>query len=129
MASRSRRGLLNLPESAAPLRPEEGRLAGTTHLRVVGGRDDRRRGRRRSASASGRRLGQHDRGLVLAFAAGAILTMLADTMMPEAFEKGGRAAVSTTLGFAVAVLPLRGVGASEARANRSPCAFLAHRDD
>jgi zinc transporter, ZIP family len=42
---------------------------------------------------------------VLAFAAGAILTMLADTMMPEAFEKGGRAAgLLTTLGFAAAVL-------------------------
>jgi ZIP family zinc transporter len=40
---------------------------------------------------------------VLAFAAGAILTMLADTMMPEAFEQGGRAAgLLTTLGFAVA---------------------------
>jgi ZIP family zinc transporter len=42
---------------------------------------------------------------VLAFAAGAILTMLADTMMPEAFEKGGRAAgLLTTAGFATAVL-------------------------
>jgi zinc transporter, ZIP family len=42
---------------------------------------------------------------VLAFAAGAILTMLADTMMPEAFEKGGRVAgLATTLGFATAVL-------------------------
>jgi zinc transporter, ZIP family len=42
---------------------------------------------------------------VLAFAAGAILTMLADTMMPEAFEKGGRAAgLLTTLGFATAVV-------------------------
>jgi ZIP family zinc transporter len=41
---------------------------------------------------------------VLAFAAGAILTMLADTMMPEAFERGGRAAgLLTTLGFATAV--------------------------
>ncbi|HEU6445406.1 MAG TPA: hypothetical protein VFL61_10150 [Gaiellaceae bacterium] len=41
---------------------------------------------------------------VLAFAAGAILTMLADTMMPEAFEKGGRAVgLLTTLGFAAAV--------------------------
>jgi len=40
---------------------------------------------------------------VLAFAAGAILTMLADTMMPEAFENGGKlAGVVTTLGFAVA---------------------------
>ena len=40
---------------------------------------------------------------VLAFAAGAIITMLADTMMPEAFEHGGKlAGVVTTLGFAVA---------------------------
>ena len=40
---------------------------------------------------------------VLAFAGGAILTMLADTMMPEAFEKGGRwVGVLTTLGFATA---------------------------
>jgi ZIP family zinc transporter len=40
---------------------------------------------------------------VLCFAAGAILTMLADTMMPEAFEHGGMlVGVVTTLGFAVA---------------------------
>ena len=40
---------------------------------------------------------------VLAFAAGAILTMLADTMMPEAYEHGGRlVGVVTTLGFVVA---------------------------
>jgi ZIP family zinc transporter len=40
---------------------------------------------------------------VLAFAAGAILTMLADTMMPEAFEHGGKVVgLFTTLGFAVA---------------------------
>jgi zinc transporter, ZIP family len=40
---------------------------------------------------------------VLSFAAGAILTMLADTMMPEAFEHGGKlVGVLTTLGFAVA---------------------------
>ena len=40
---------------------------------------------------------------MLAFAAGAILTMLADTMMPEAFEQGGKAVgLVTTLGFAVA---------------------------
>jgi zinc transporter, ZIP family len=40
---------------------------------------------------------------VLAFAAGAIITMLADTMMPEAFEHGGKlTGVVTTLGFAVA---------------------------
>src|SRR4249920_950926 len=40
---------------------------------------------------------------VLAFAAGAILTMLANTMMPEAFEHGGKwVGIMVTLGFAVA---------------------------
>jgi ZIP family zinc transporter len=40
---------------------------------------------------------------VLAFAGGAILTMLADTMMPQAFEHGGKlAGVLTTVGFATA---------------------------
>jgi len=40
---------------------------------------------------------------VLAFAAGAILTMLAETMMPEAFEQAGRlVGLFTTLGFALA---------------------------
>jgi ZIP family zinc transporter len=40
---------------------------------------------------------------VLAFAGGAVLTMLADTMMPEAFEHGGRlVGVFTTIGFALA---------------------------
>ena len=40
---------------------------------------------------------------VLAFAAGAILTMLADTMMPEAFARGGKlVGLATTLGFGVA---------------------------
>jgi ZIP family zinc transporter len=39
----------------------------------------------------------------LAFAGGAILTMLATSMMPEAFEHGGRASgLTTVLGFAVA---------------------------
>ncbi len=40
---------------------------------------------------------------VLAFAGGAILTMLAETMLPEAYEHGGKfVGVVTTLGFAVA---------------------------
>jgi ZIP family zinc transporter len=40
---------------------------------------------------------------VLAFSAGGILTMLADTMMPEAFEHGGKlVGLATTIGFAVA---------------------------
>jgi ZIP family zinc transporter len=42
-------------------------------------------------------------GFVLTFAAGAILTMLANTMMPEAFEHGGKlVGIMVTLGFAVA---------------------------
>lgn len=40
---------------------------------------------------------------VLAFAGGAILVMLADTMMPEAFELGGKpAGLATAVGFALA---------------------------
>jgi zinc transporter, ZIP family len=40
-----------------------------------------------------------------AFAAGAVLTMLADTMMPEAFKHGGRVTgLFTVLGFALAFL-------------------------
>ncbi|MET0817536.1 MAG: ZIP family zinc transporter [Solirubrobacteraceae bacterium] len=40
---------------------------------------------------------------VMAFAAGAILTMLADTMMPEAFEHGGPyVGLATTAGFGLA---------------------------
>jgi ZIP family zinc transporter len=43
--------------------------------------------------------------LIQAFAAGAILTMLADTMMPEAFEEGGTVVgLMTLLGFALAFL-------------------------
>jgi zinc transporter, ZIP family len=40
---------------------------------------------------------------VLSFAGGAILTMLADTMMPEAFDHGGRyVGLATTAGFGLA---------------------------
>src|SRR5438445_5686330 len=42
---------------------------------------------------------------VLTFAAGAVLTMLADTMMPEEYEHGGKlVGVVTTLGFALAFM-------------------------
>jgi ZIP family zinc transporter len=42
-------------------------------------------------------------GFVLAFAGGAILTMLAETMMPEAFKHGGKlVGLATTFGFALA---------------------------
>lgn len=44
-------------------------------------------------------------GIIEAFAAGAILAMLADTMMPEAFEEGGFSiAILTVLGFLVAFI-------------------------
>ncbi|MBA3415305.1 MAG: ZIP family zinc transporter [Chloroflexia bacterium] len=44
-------------------------------------------------------------GALLALAAGAILAMLADTMMPEAFENGGPlVAMATAIGFACAFL-------------------------
>ena len=40
---------------------------------------------------------------VLGFAGGAILTMLADTMMPEAYDHGGKlVGLLTTLGFGLA---------------------------
>jgi zinc transporter, ZIP family len=43
--------------------------------------------------------------LIQAFAGGAVLTMLADTMMPQAYQHGGRAVgLCTVLGFAVAYL-------------------------
>jgi ZIP family zinc transporter len=45
----------------------------------------------------------HVVAFVLSFAGGAILTMLADTMMPEAFEHEGKlVGIVTTLGFALA---------------------------
>lgn len=45
----------------------------------------------------------HTLAFVMSFAGGAILTMLADTMMPEAFEHGGRlVGLVTTFGFALA---------------------------
>ena len=98
--------LSNLPESAAA----------TSGLKKAGWQDARIYGLWASvtlvagvAAALGYKLLGGASGntvaFVLAFAAGAILTMLADTMMPEAFEKGGRAAgLLTTLGFATAVL-------------------------
>ncbi|HEX9995406.1 MAG TPA: hypothetical protein VGB14_20975 [Acidimicrobiales bacterium] len=44
-------------------------------------------------------------GFIQAFAAGAILTMLADTMMPESYEHGGAAVgLVTVAGFALAFL-------------------------
>jgi len=46
-----------------------------------------------------------DAAYVQAFAAGAVLTMLADTMMPEAYEHGGKlAGLLTVLGFGAAAL-------------------------
>ena len=68
------------------------------------------RGSSPSAAASAARfLGARRRlaarlAFVLSFAAGATPTMLADTMMPEAFEEGGKlVGLFTVLGFALAV--------------------------
>ena len=60
------------------------------------------------AALVGYRIFQHTSPTAVAvvdgFAAGAILTMLADTMMPEAFAYGGReVGLLTTFGFALAV--------------------------
>lgn len=50
-------------------------------------------------------------GTVQAFAAGALLVMLVDAMVPEAFRKGGRAAgLATVLGYALSVLLSEVVG-------------------
>jgi hypothetical protein len=63
---------------------------------------------RRVADERGQRRDGRDRScdllaFVLAFAAGAILTMLADTTMPEAYEHSGAfVGVMTTLGFITA---------------------------
>jgi ZIP family zinc transporter len=47
--------------------------------------------------------GGHFQALINGFAAGALLVMLVDSMIPEATEKSGRVAgLATTLGFAVA---------------------------
>ena len=47
-------------------------------------------------------MGAEGGAFATAFAAGAVLVMLADTLMPEAFELGGReAGLLTALGFAV----------------------------
>lgn len=55
-------------------------------------------------------LGQEVDVLLEAFAAGAILAMLSESMIPEAYQTGGRAVgLATTLGFAVAAyLALQG---------------------
>jgi len=48
-------------------------------------------------------MGSDGGAFALAFAGGAVLVMLADTLMPEAFELGGReAGLLTALGFALA---------------------------
>ena len=50
-----------------------------------------------------RETGGHFQALINGFAAGALLVMLVDSMIPEATEKSGRVAgLATTLGFAVA---------------------------
>jgi len=51
------------------------------------------------------RLPTADGGIAQAFAAGAMLTMLADAMMPEAFEHGGKVVgVCTVMGYLFAAV-------------------------
>lgn len=55
-----------------------------------------------------REIDPNNLGIIEAFAAGAILAMLADTMMPEAFEEGGATiGLVTVLGFIVAFVASR----------------------
>ncbi len=50
-------------------------------------------------------LGGNARAFMLTFSAGALLTMLADSMMPEAYKDSGKlAGVVTTIGFGVAYI-------------------------
>jgi zinc transporter, ZIP family len=50
-------------------------------------------------------LAERDGAIVLAFAGGAVLTMLASTMIPEAYEEGGKlVGIVTVLGFMLAIL-------------------------
>ena len=50
-------------------------------------------------------MAERDGALVLAFAGGAVLTMLASTMIPEAYEEGGKlVGIVTVLGFMLAIL-------------------------
>ena len=96
----------NLPESISS-------TAGLVGERLGDGRGSSGCGRRSRvvsglASLAGYGLFQEASGdvvaFVLSFAAGAILTMLADTMMPEAYEDGGKlVGVVTVLGFCVAL--------------------------
>ncbi|MGE5509099.1 MAG: ZIP family metal transporter [Chitinophagales bacterium] len=54
------------------------------------------------------RVGGDVLGFLLAFAAGAVLAMLADTLLPEAFRGGGRlTSLATTAGFLVAFMLAR----------------------
>lgn len=55
-----------------------------------------------------REIDPNNLGIIEAFAAGAILAMLADTMMPEAYEEGGATiGLVTVLGFIVAFVASR----------------------
>ena len=55
-----------------------------------------------------REIDPNNLGIIEAFAAGAILAMLADTMMPEAYEEGGATiGIITVLGFIIAFVASR----------------------
>ncbi len=101
------------------------RVDASPRLRHVVGR------RRRVGRGLGARIrlldamGSDGGAFALAFAAGAVLVMLADTLMPEAFELGGReAGLLTALGFALGVLPLLGAKERPRQTGRSAVALL-----
>jgi zinc transporter, ZIP family len=98
--------LSNLPESVSSSAGMRGTGAGAGHVLVVWLGIVLISG---VAAAAGYGLleGASDEwiGLIQAFAGGAVLTMLADTMFPEAFREGGRpVGLLTVLGFALAYL-------------------------
>jgi ZIP family zinc transporter len=66
---------------------------------------------------------------ILAFAAGAILAMLADTMMPEAFEHAGKVvALVTVLGFALGFILVEREASEASPARAAPIASaVVHR--
>jgi zinc transporter, ZIP family len=98
--------LSNMPESISSSTNMRGAGAGTRHILLVWLGIVLISG---VAAAAGYGLlkGASDEwiGLIQAFAGGAVLTMLTDTMLPEAFKEGGRqVGLLTVLGFALAYL-------------------------
>jgi ZIP family zinc transporter len=96
----------NMPEALSSSSGMRASGSGTAHILITWGWVV---GASAIAAAAGYGLleGASDNSIALiqAFAGGAVLTMLADTMMPQAYQHGGRAVgLLTVLGFAAAYL-------------------------